>query len=271
MKNNFANTFIISFVFLIFIISGCTSGVKSEPTSMTPKTELLVTTTLAKADLKIKSLDVIPSEITTGQSSTATVVITNTGDIEGTYAVTLRVDSIALETKEVVVTPGSSKSATFSIKKNSPGTYDIQVEDFVTKLIVKQSPITTTVIKTTPPAIKDAIDVSFDPNPVTLIEGQIHWKSVLIEKKGVGVNIKKVTRQFYSESGPMGTLQVFSNVSQWFQNLSGTYLPPNQTGIIGAGSNFQGPNWPKYAIETFYGTDDNGNEVVAEGRIDFIH
>ena len=106
--------------------------------------------TYGKADFEIKSLDVVPSEVVIGESATATVVVANNGTIEGTYAVALRINGIILDTKDVTVAPGSTKLATFTINRDTAGTYEIKVEDTLTSLVVKQGTTTTTTTMTTP-------------------------------------------------------------------------------------------------------------------------
>ena len=102
-----------------------------------------------KADFTIKSLDILPSEVVTGQSATAIVLVANNGTIDGTYVITLRINGIALDTQEVTIGPGSSTSATFPIKLDTAGTYEIKVEDTLASLVVKKG-TTTTIAAITP-------------------------------------------------------------------------------------------------------------------------
>jgi hypothetical protein len=212
----------------------------------------------------------VPLEVVIGQNATAAVVVENTGTIEGTYSVALRINGTVLETKDVIVLPGSTKFAIFTISRDKPGTYEIKVEDTMASLVVKQDTKTaTTSAVMTPTKTTAIINVNIDPNPVTLTAGEIHWKLILTETKGVGVTINSLTRQYYSGSGPLGKPAVFNSATSWFQNLSGSYLPPNKQGIIGAGDIFNSSNFPSYAIDIITGTDDNGHEITATGRVDF--
>jgi hypothetical protein len=246
-----------------------------------------------KADFKIKSLDVVPSEVVTGESATATVIVMNSGNIEGTYAVELRINGIVLDTKDVTVAPGSTKLATFTINRDTAGTYEISIEDTLATLVVKQGTtimqttttanLTTTITSqvpttqnitttpTTPRAPNGAeavVVVSFDPNPVTIILGQVYWKIILTETKGVGVTMKSMVAQYYSNSGSLGSSPVFSGPN-WGQGFSGAYLPPNKQGTIGAGHGFIDSFMPTYVIYTIIGTDDNGHELIITARVDF--
>ena len=115
---------------------------------------------------------------------------------------------------------------------------------------------------------KAAITVSYDPDPLVVNAGHVSWKVILTETNGVGVTVNKLTRQAYMNGKPVGDLKVYTS-DRWFQNLPGTYLPPNGVGIIGAGTNF-GDSIPEdaYYIDTIEGTDDNGNDITVEGRLD---
>jgi hypothetical protein len=133
------------------------------PAASTPPaqtTSAVASSQSGKATFKIKSLDVAPSEVTAGQSSTATVVVENIGAIDGTFAIALRVNGTVLDTKEVTLTPGSTKSATFAINRDSAGTYEVKVEDVVATLVVKQ-----VVLPTQTPAIQVATASAYDYFP----------------------------------------------------------------------------------------------------------
>jgi hypothetical protein len=238
------------------------------PAASTPPaqtTSAVASSQSGKATFKIKSLDVAPSEVTAGQSSTATVVVENIGAIDGTFAIALRVNGTVLDTKEVTLTPGSTKSATFAINRDSAGTYEVKVEDIVATLVVKQgTPISTPPPSTPAATIEGPVTVSFDPSPVVAVNGRVSFRVILTETKGVGVSFKNCVIQRYTASGPVGT-PVGMTSPNWFQNLAGSYLPANAKGTIGAG-------WgagAAYATFEFTGTDDSGKEVIANGRVDF--
>jgi len=65
-------------------------------------------------------------------------VVENTGGTEGTYAAILSVDGVTAETKEVTLTPGSSKVVAFSLAKDTPGTCKIGIGELSSSLTVKE-------------------------------------------------------------------------------------------------------------------------------------
>ena len=259
MKRKFVSVAVWSAVFLLFV-TACSSSASQTTTAGTA---------YGKAVFEIKSLDIVPSEVVTGQNATATVVVMNSGTIEGTYAVALRVNGIVLDTKDVTVSPGSTKLATFTISRDTAGTYEIKVEDALASLIVKQGTTTTTTTMTTPTQTTQAtgmanITISFDPNPASSISGQIHYKVILTETKGIGVTLKKTVCQFYANAAS-GEPYIY-DTKDWFQGwLPNAYLAPNGMGSFNAGTT---SGWTAVTYE-FTGTDDNGHDITVTGRLDF--
>ncbi len=90
------------------------------------------------AAFKVASLDIKPPEVMAGETVNISVVVENTGGTEGTYVVVLTVDGVNAEMKEVAITPGSSKLVDFSISRDIPGTYEIDIEGLSSTLNVKE-------------------------------------------------------------------------------------------------------------------------------------
>lgn len=91
-----------------------------------------------KAKFEVMSLVVTPREVTVGETVNIEAVVKNIGSGEGTYAVTLTVDGASVETKEMSITPGSSKVVTFSLVKDAPGTYEIGIGQLSSSLTVEE-------------------------------------------------------------------------------------------------------------------------------------
>jgi hypothetical protein len=90
------------------------------------------------AEFEVISLDIEPSEVVAGETTNITAVVENIGGSEGTYAAVLIVDGVTEEAKEVVITAGSSKVVTFSLVKDTPGTYEIGVGGLSSSLVVAE-------------------------------------------------------------------------------------------------------------------------------------
>ena len=95
------------------------------------------------AEFEVISLDVEPMEVTAGETVTITAMVENTGGSEGTYTAVLTVDGVTVETKEVAITPSSSRVVTFSLVKDTAGTYEICVGGLSSSLVVKEELVIT--------------------------------------------------------------------------------------------------------------------------------
>ena len=89
-------------------------------------------------------LSISPSEVYTGETVTISVLITNTGDGAGSYGVSLKIDGKVEATKEVTLNPGASEQVSFSIARDTAGTYSVDVNGLTGAFVVKKpvSPVT---------------------------------------------------------------------------------------------------------------------------------
>jgi|GEM_PF-611678 len=92
----------------------------------------------APAEFEVVSLDVAPSEVTTGETVSVTAEVKNTGGSEDVYTAILTVDGADVEAKEVTIAPGASETVTFSLVKDTPGTYQVGIGGQTSSLTVKQ-------------------------------------------------------------------------------------------------------------------------------------
>jgi len=99
------------------------------------------TTTPSVAEFEVTSLDIKPPEVAAGETANVTAEVKNTGGSEGTYAAVLTVDGATVETEEVTLVPGASKTVTFSLVKDIPGTYQVSIGGLNSSLKVKEKPL----------------------------------------------------------------------------------------------------------------------------------
>jgi len=76
-----------------------------------------------------------------GESITISVVATNTGDPTGIYKVTLKVNNVTVETKEITLAGGDSKQVSFSITKDTAGTYTANVDGLSGSFEVREAAV----------------------------------------------------------------------------------------------------------------------------------
>jgi hypothetical protein len=90
------------------------------------------------AVFRISEPDISPSEVDIGQMVTISVLVINSGNLEGTYQVTLEIDNKVVETQEVTLAGGASDMATFTISKDITGTYSVDVNGLTDSFTVKE-------------------------------------------------------------------------------------------------------------------------------------
>ncbi len=81
---------------------------------------------LEPAEFEVSNLQVSPSEVETGEEVEISVDVKNVGEIEGDKTLELTVDGES-KTKNVTLKPGESKSVTFTIARESEGTYEVNL------------------------------------------------------------------------------------------------------------------------------------------------
>jgi hypothetical protein len=90
------------------------------------------------AEFEVLSIDVNPATAFTGETVNITAVIENTGNLEGTYAAILTLNGAVTNAKEIVISPGSSRVASFSLTRSKPGTYKVGIGKLSTSLEVQE-------------------------------------------------------------------------------------------------------------------------------------
>ncbi len=81
-----------------------------------------------------------PTEVDTGESITISVLITNTGDLTGSYELTLKLDNITVATKDATLAGGASQTVTFTTVKDIAGTYIVNIGGLSGTFTVKPAP-----------------------------------------------------------------------------------------------------------------------------------
>lgn len=92
---------------------------------------------LRPAEFFVSNLLIAPCTAEAGQTVTATVDVSNSGEIEGSYLVALKINGVEVETKEVTIAPGVSQTVSFAFAKDTAGRYTIQVDEVTSVLEVR--------------------------------------------------------------------------------------------------------------------------------------
>jgi len=92
------------------------------------------------AAFETSHLTVLPREVEPDEKVTIGVKVTNTGDLSGSYEVTLKIDGVAVATEDVTLAGGTSGTVTFTTSKDTAGTYNVNVNGLSSTFTVAAPP-----------------------------------------------------------------------------------------------------------------------------------
>jgi len=118
-------------------------------------------TTLGKAPAATFSagnLSISPSEVNIGETITISVTVTNTGDLAGSYKVTLKINGVVEATKDVTLDAGGSEEVGFTTTKDVAGSYSVEVDGLKGSFTVKEKPAPPPPPPVTPPPVKPPVN-----------------------------------------------------------------------------------------------------------------
>ena len=75
----------------------------------------------------VEKLTIRPAKVGIGESVTISVEVVNTGDVADSHTVTLRINGVVEETKEVTVAARSSQIISFTVNNNIAGNYEVEI------------------------------------------------------------------------------------------------------------------------------------------------
>jgi hypothetical protein len=73
------------------------------------------------------NLTVHPSSATAGESVTVSVYVFNAGDVQNSYMAELKINGSVEETKETTLAGGAGATIVFTVTKDAPGNYTIEI------------------------------------------------------------------------------------------------------------------------------------------------
>jgi len=125
----------------VLVPSSCTQKAPEAP----PKAETETTKTGAQtleakpASFSVSGLTITPGEVTAGSAVTIEVLVTNSGELSGTYDITLKIDNTIEGTERVTLASSASQKVTFTIIKSTAKTYSVSVNGQSGTFVVKTS------------------------------------------------------------------------------------------------------------------------------------
>jgi hypothetical protein len=129
---------------------------RAEDTGSTPdKTAAVIpvgstaqlTPTIVPADaapFTTSDLIISPARVLPGQTVNISAKVSNSGETAGEYAVVLKVNGIAEETRKTFIAAKDSPVVTFTVTRNEPGNYNVDVNGSAGSFSIQQLPPSTT-------------------------------------------------------------------------------------------------------------------------------
>jgi len=113
---------IVGLCILLLLITTSSLVACSGPTcTLTPA----LTPPPAPAAFQTAGLSINPAELNPGQELSITAVVTNTGDIEGSYVAELKTNDTTEQAMELIVVAGETQTLSFLVSKDTPGIYEV--------------------------------------------------------------------------------------------------------------------------------------------------
>ena len=80
------------------------------------------------ATFTTSTLSISPAVADIGETVTISILVTNDGDLSGTYEVTAKIDGVALPSKDITVAGHTSQQVTFTTSQAIAGTYTVTID-----------------------------------------------------------------------------------------------------------------------------------------------
>jgi hypothetical protein len=113
-------------------------------------TDFAVLAVQKPAAFTTSGLSITPAEVNSGDKVTISVTVKNTGDVSGTYKVTLKVNGATVESKDVTVAGNATQAVTFTTSQAMAGTYNVTIDSLTGTFAVKAAPAPTPTPTPTP-------------------------------------------------------------------------------------------------------------------------
>ena len=150
------------------------------------------------ANFTVTDLSITPQEIISGESVDVSVIVTNTGDLTGSYEVSLKINDMIVQAEEVTLDGGGSKTVSFSVTSDTIGEYNVDISGLLGTFEVKApkppAPATfTTSALTISPAEVNVEEIVTISATVANIGDVTGTYQVTLKIDGVAVQAKNVT------------------------------------------------------------------------------
>ena len=131
------------------------SIVQPESTTISTKIDHLsiytVMTHTQPASFTVSNLLITPAEVNPGEDLSIKITVTNAGDLTDSYDVSLKIDDVVVQTKNITLDGGGSQTVSFSVTPNTIGERNININGLLGTFKVKASVVPTEPVPTPMP------------------------------------------------------------------------------------------------------------------------
>jgi len=92
---------------------------------------------LDPANFTISNLIIAPERARQGENVIISAMVTNNGELPGTYSATLKLKGAVESTEDIDLSPGESRKISFKIDKTSPGFYNVELDGLTGRFVVE--------------------------------------------------------------------------------------------------------------------------------------
>lgn len=111
-----------------------------EPESEEPEApEVEVPVVEGTPDISMLNLSVTPVQVGVGETVIISILVINSGDAEGSHDVRLVIDGSTAQTKTVTLAANATRTVTFTLKPDTPGTHKVEIDDLSANLTVREA------------------------------------------------------------------------------------------------------------------------------------
>lgn len=177
----------------------------------------------APASFVTSNLVVSPTEINLGDGVYIRVLVSNIGDLSGTYNMVLRVDDTAVDAKEIEVAGGQSKVVSFNITPEALGQHAVTIDGLQATYFVKaplvyfsREPVNPGIV------ISDFVATPvYDPETDKLTSTKIEYQLDGLQEQLAEAGL--ILKIFY-EGEPLEEIQLLSPAQLQSDEYSGSYI-----------------------------------------------
>jgi len=92
---------------------------------------------LVPANFSVRNLVIVPERAKQGETVNISAIVTNSGEVAGTFSIPLKLKGAVEATEEITLNPGEGQKLTFSITKKEPGFYNVELEGLNGRFVVE--------------------------------------------------------------------------------------------------------------------------------------